>query len=125
MRTVAGAVALLYAVLVVATNLGHLTGGLGTLLYVTAVVVAPIAVLVADNLVRRGDPRGDPIAQTGLGLLFGMWALPATSGLVALLAIIAGLRAAITSNHRRVAISWLAVGVLVGVLLLGISFTRP
>jgi hypothetical protein len=111
-RRIAGVIGLVYAALVVAMNVTALNARPSTLLYVLAAVLAPIAVLTGDHRARRGgETVADAVAQAGLGVLFGIWAQPASSGLVALLAMAAGLWSAFRSPHHR---GYAAVALLVG-----------
>lgn len=122
-RHVAGLVALLYAVLVVAMGAAQLTGPTA-LVYAAIAVLAPIAVIVADRLARNGDLTADSVAQAGLGIIVGIWALPATSGLVAILAAVAGARSALHSGHRWYAVLAFVAGALIGIGVLALSFVR-
>jgi hypothetical protein len=122
LNQVAAGMALLYAVLVVAMNLSSLGGGVVALIYVVAAIVAPAAVFVGENLAHRGDRWGEGLALAGLGTIFGIWALPSSSGVVALLAIIAGLRSVAMSSRRGRATLALLIGVGLGVVLLLGSF---
>ena len=124
MRRIAGAIGLIYALLVFAMNLAELTRGLTTLIYATCAVLAPIAVVAGDRLAHRGNGRADGLAQLGLGVLFGIWALPASSGAIALVALGAGLWSAFRSPHRLIAVLALLAGVGIGVGVLAVSFTR-
>jgi hypothetical protein len=122
LNQVAAALALLYAILVVAMNLSSLGGGVAALVYVVAAIVAPAAVFVGENLAHRGNRWGEGLALAGLGTIFGIWALPSSSGAIALLAIIAGLRSVAMSSHRGRATLGLLTGVGLGVILLVGSF---
>jgi hypothetical protein len=106
-------------------SIGQLIGGPRVVLvYALISVLAPMGVVAGDRLARLGSFRGDVGAQVGLGILAGMWALPATSGLVALLAVVVGVRSAFRSDHRWYAVLAFAIGVLIGVGVLGLSFLR-
>jgi hypothetical protein len=113
---------LLYVLAVVAVNPN--LGGVSGLVYVGSAILAPIAVVFGENVARRGDDRGEIAAQMGLGTIFGLWALPASSGVIALLAIAAGVRSVATSSEPRRATAALLVGVGLGVVLLVLSFQR-
>lgn len=123
-RQVAGLVALLYALLVIAMGTAQLSTGPTVLAYATTVVLAPIAVLAADRRARRGDHIADLVAQAGLGVIVGIWALPSTSGLVAILAAVAGAWSVSRSGHRWRAAFALLAGAVIGVGLLTLSFVR-
>jgi hypothetical protein len=106
-------------------GIGQLTGGPRVVLvYALISVLVPLGVVAGDRRARQGSLRGDVAAQLGLGIVAGMWALPATSGLVAILAVVAGVRSAFRSDRRWYAVLAFAIGVLIGVGVLGLSFVR-
>jgi hypothetical protein len=118
-------IALVYAVLVVATSAVQLAGGLTLLAYAAVAVLAPIAVVLSDRMAQSGNRTADAVAQLGLGVIAGMWALPATSGLVAILAVVAGARSAFRFGAGRwSAVLALVTGAVVGVGVLALSFSR-
>jgi hypothetical protein len=124
-RQAAGLIALAYAVLVVTMSAADLASGPTLLAYAIIAVVAPVAVVVGDRLGRSGDRTGDWVAQAGLGVIAGMWALPASSGLIAILAVVAGALSAFRSAHGRwSSVLALVSGALVGVGVLAASFSR-
>lgn len=95
------------------------------LAYAAIAVLAPVAVVAGDRVARSGDRTADTVAQLGLGIIAGIWALPATSGLVAILAVVAGVWSGFRSEHRRwFAVRALMIGVLVGGGVLALSFRR-
>ena len=117
--------ALVYAVLVVAMSAVQLAGGPTLLAYAVVAVLAPIAVVVSDRMAQSGDRAADAVAQLGLGVIAGMWALPATSGLVAILAVVAGARSVFRSGGGHwSALLALVTGAVVGVGVLALSFSR-
>lgn len=75
-------------------------------------------------MARGGDHIADFVAQGGLGVIVGIWALPATSGLVAVLAALAGTRSVFRSSHRWSAALAFVAGVLIGLGVLALSLVR-
>jgi hypothetical protein len=121
----AGLVALVYAVLVVAMSAMQLAGGLTLLAYAAVAILAPIAVVLSDRMAQSSNRTAEAVAQLGLGVIAGMWALPATSGLVAILAVVAGARSVfLTGASRWSALLALVTGAVVGVGVLALSFSR-
>lgn len=126
-RQVAGIFALSYVIVVVAIfgNAAASMSSLAALIYVAAAVIAPLVVLAGDRLARRGNGHADAASQLGLGLIAGIWLLPASSGLVAIFAVIAGIWSAARSvHHRAVALLALICGTALGLALLALSITR-
>jgi hypothetical protein len=123
-RQVVGVVALLYAVLVVAMGTKQLLTGPAVLLYAAVAVLVPIAVIAADRLARGGDHLAELVAQGGLGVIAGMWALPSSSGLVSVLAAVVGTWSVFRARHRWSAALAFVAGVLIGLGVLALSFVR-
>lgn len=123
MRRIVGLIALLYGGLVVAMGTAQLTSG-PVLLYAAIAVLVPIAVVAGDRMARGGNRRADPVAQLSLGVIAGMWALPSTSGLVAILALVAGAVSVRSAPERVSATIALVAGILIGVGVLALSFNR-
>ena len=113
MRRIAGYIGLVYLALVVAMNPTALDARPSTLLYLLAAVLAPIAVIIGEHRARGGGgTAADAVAQASLGVIFGVWALPSSSGLVALLALAAGVWSAFRSPHHR---GYAALALLAGI----------
>lgn len=125
LRRAAGLVALLYALAVWVLNFNTVNWSVLTVPYAAATLVAPVIVLALERLGREADVRHEAYVQTALGVIFGIWALPATSGLVAILAVVAGVSSIWRSTNRGISAASLIVGVGIGVGLLFASLARP
>jgi len=76
-------------------------------------------------MARSGNRAADLIAQLGLGVIAGVWALPSSSGLVAILALVVGVWSAVRSAHSRLfAAVALIGGLAIGFGVLALSFAR-
>jgi hypothetical protein len=114
--------ALVYALLVVAMNVAELGRSVPALLYVAAALVAPLVVIIGDRRARAASTSWHLSAQVAAGTLAGMWALPSTSGLVAILAAFGGALAVRSGPGSRVfAALALIAGAVVGVALLALT----
>lgn len=119
-RQVAGGLAVVYLLLIAAMNPGEL-GRITNVVYVVSGLAAGAAAILADRAYQRGAPRADAVAQLGLGFIVGLLAMPSSSGLIALLALVCGVRSIITSRSNRLfALAALVIGIGAGGALLWI-----
>lgn len=123
-RQVAGGLAVIYMLLIAAMNPGEL-GRITNVVYVVSGLAAGAVAILADRAYQRGTRPADAAAQLALGFVVGLLAMPSSSGLIALTALVCGLRAIIISRSSRLlALAALVTGIVVGGALLWVPLAR-
>ncbi len=123
-RQIAGGLTFVYLLLITAMNLEALRA-ISAGVFVLSGLAAAAAVVFAGRADRQGTHLADVAAQLGLGFLVGLLAQPASSGVVAVVALVAGLRAIIiTRSNRLFAGAAFPVGIAAGAAVLWVPLGR-